>query len=579
MTLPINATLIPILLTSDQTHLTNFSGDKKLWPVYISIGNITSDTRNKPSMHAWIPLALLPIPPKRIPNIAHHSIEQEEMESLQVTHDILSHILRPLADAQSQNGYEMICADEQIRLCFPRLSAWLGDHMELATIHSIASNRCPVCVAPTNDLGEIPDTPYEPRPTEHYIAAYNNSDIASLRSDGVKNISNALWQVSEINPPSLVRADMLHTIHLGIMKHLMEWLQDFLKLHGQLNVFDQIWMQLPPYPGFTQPKKSYRSVTQWQGKEMRNLGRAILGAFTAALCQTADVPKTTAKQKLHFCEAILCIRYLTDFSLIAQYRQHTPGSIQSMKDYLRDFHHHKSIFLRFRVGKVIRNTAAAAVKHFTSENASIASASMSSTQRKKHANDTREEREELLNEILTEGAHYNFPKMHLLSHYAEQIEQFGSLHQWSTEICEALHKPFKDAYRRSNHVNATPQILNTYTRDHGFQLREKNIEAWANEIPLSQDVLSIIRAMNTLPANVDTNLLKMHLQGQINLKLIYSLETLAYEYNLSDLVELTLTFLRRHAHQAADAISQATDAISQATDASSQATYLIEAFT
>ena len=224
MTLPINATLIPIFLTSDQTHLTNFSGDKKLWLVYISIGNITSDTRNKPSMHAWIPLALLPIPPKRIPNIAHHSIKQQEMESLQVTHDILSHILHPLADAQSQNGYEMICADEQIQLCFLRLSAWLGDHMELATIHSIASNRCPVCVAPTNDLGEIPDTPYEPRPTEHYIAAYNNSDIASLRSDGVKNISNALWQVSEINPPSLVRADMLHTIYLRIMKHLIEWL-------------------------------------------------------------------------------------------------------------------------------------------------------------------------------------------------------------------------------------------------------------------------------------------------------------------------------------------------------------------
>ena len=135
--------------------------------------------------------------------------------------------------------------------------------MELATIHSIASNRCPVCIAPTNNLGEIPDTPYEPRPTKHYIAAYNNPDIASLRSDGVKNISNALWQVLEINPPSLVRADMLYTIHLGIMKHLMKWLQDFLKLYGRLNVFDQKWIQLPPYPGFTQPKKSYHSVTQW----------------------------------------------------------------------------------------------------------------------------------------------------------------------------------------------------------------------------------------------------------------------------------------------------------------------------
>ena len=122
--------------------------------------------------------------------------------------------------------------------------------MELATIHSIALSRCPVCIAPTNDLGEIPDNSYEPRPTKYYIAAYNNSDMASLRSDGVKNISNALWQISEINPPSLVRVDMFHAIHLGIIKHLMEWLQHFLKLYGQLNVFNQKWIQLPPYPGF-----------------------------------------------------------------------------------------------------------------------------------------------------------------------------------------------------------------------------------------------------------------------------------------------------------------------------------------
>ena len=121
-----------------------------------------------------------------------------------------------------------------------------------------------------------------------------------------------------------------------------------------------------------------------------------------------------------------------------------------------------------------------------------------------------------------------------------------------------MHKPFKDTYRRSNHVNATPQILNTYTRNHGFQLREKNIEAWANKIPLSQHILSVIRLTYTLLANIDTNLLKMHLQGQIDLKLIYSLESLAYEYRLSDLMELTLTFLHRNARQMADALSQAT---------------------
>ncbi|KAF8433158.1 hypothetical protein BGX38DRAFT_1071156, partial [Terfezia claveryi] len=111
-------------------------------------------------------------------------------------------------------------------------------------------------------------------------------------------------------------------------------------------------------------------------------------------------------------KAILCIRYLTDFILIAQYKVYTPGTIQSMRDYLKDFHKHKEVFLRFRAT----------------------------------------------------NAYYNFPKMNLISHFVEQIAKYGSLPQYSTEICEASHKPLKDAYRRSNHINALPQILRSYTR-------------------------------------------------------------------------------------------------------------------
>ncbi|KAF8441926.1 hypothetical protein BGX38DRAFT_1078052, partial [Terfezia claveryi] len=120
--IPVGSTLVPVLLASDQTHLTNFSGDKKLWPLYMSIGNIKSSIRNKPTMNAWIPIALLPIP-----------------------RDILSSILSPLADA-SQQGIDMVCCDEKVRKCMPRLSAWLADHMENVMIHGILSNRCPVCI-------------------------------------------------------------------------------------------------------------------------------------------------------------------------------------------------------------------------------------------------------------------------------------------------------------------------------------------------------------------------------------------------------------------------------------------------
>ncbi|KAF8458588.1 hypothetical protein BGX38DRAFT_1085046, partial [Terfezia claveryi] len=52
MQVPIGYTVVLVLLASDQTHLTNFFGDKKLWLLYISIGNIKSTIRNKLTMNA-----------------------------------------------------------------------------------------------------------------------------------------------------------------------------------------------------------------------------------------------------------------------------------------------------------------------------------------------------------------------------------------------------------------------------------------------------------------------------------------------------------------------------------------------
>ncbi|KAF8414988.1 hypothetical protein EV426DRAFT_506761, partial [Tirmania nivea] len=143
--IPVGSILIPILLVSDQTHLTNYSGDKKLWPLYMSIGNIKSTVCNKPTINAWIPIALLPVPSKRLHKIPNYSMETQELDALQIMHEILSHILSPLADAKTQEGIEMVCCDENIHRCVPKLSAWLADHMENATIHGIASNHCPIC--------------------------------------------------------------------------------------------------------------------------------------------------------------------------------------------------------------------------------------------------------------------------------------------------------------------------------------------------------------------------------------------------------------------------------------------------
>ncbi|KAI6017785.1 hypothetical protein BKA83DRAFT_17150 [Pisolithus microcarpus] len=43
--LPAGTTVAPVILLSDKTSLSVFSGDKKAWPIYLTIGNISKDIR------------------------------------------------------------------------------------------------------------------------------------------------------------------------------------------------------------------------------------------------------------------------------------------------------------------------------------------------------------------------------------------------------------------------------------------------------------------------------------------------------------------------------------------------------
>src|SRR6267143_1765911 len=114
---PEGARIVPIICASDSTQLTNFSGDKKAWPIYITIGNIKSSTRNKPFNLAVLLLALLPIPPKlgKASGLAKVQRRQSQMAVQRVLEEILENL-------QSTDGIIMDCADGHQRLCFPIVS-------------------------------------------------------------------------------------------------------------------------------------------------------------------------------------------------------------------------------------------------------------------------------------------------------------------------------------------------------------------------------------------------------------------------------------------------------------------------
>jgi len=234
---------------------------------------------------------------------------------------------------------------------------------------------------------------------------------------------------------------------------------------------------MPAYTGNHVPQKPYRSLSQVQEKEMRAILSILLAVFTAALYRKTNMPRVIGGQQQEFRKAILCVRYITDFGLIAQYHSHTDSTVKYMHTYLWKFHKSKDVFLRYRASKKAPRRAEDISKQFTEEidRRRATDIRLSAAQRARLVEDDQEERAYRISQALEEDSHFNFPKLHLLSRYADQIAQYGSLAQYLTKICETSHKPLKDAYRRSNHIDSIPQIIDSYTREHNFAVRQINM--------------------------------------------------------------------------------------------------------
>ena len=148
----------------------------------------------------------------------------------------------------------------------------------------------------------------------------------------VDRSSGLFAQLYRVNPADLHKPDLLHNIYLCLFKHMMEWVEGFLKKHKRQQAFDDAWKELQPYPEFKVPKRAHCEVTQWQGKEMLNLSRCISAVLASAL------RNLNSSQYQDFKMALKCIGALVDFSLMTQYHSHTPDTLPYIESYLQTFH-------------------------------------------------------------------------------------------------------------------------------------------------------------------------------------------------------------------------------------------------
>jgi hypothetical protein len=216
----------------------------------------------------------------------------------------------------------------------------------------------------------------------------------------------------------LPKPDLLNTMGIGMLDHLEQWILEFMKTHERLDMYNAIWLSVPAYHDLTSKYMSHEEVSRWNGKEMKEMSRYLLAVVTQS--RQGGNPA----QRPIFTRAIQCIRTLIELYMYARYTSYEDATLSYMDDTLRSFHTFKDVFFLRRAGTKAKAKAKALrtelVKKRNVNKETNADCWMTPKKGREMSawRNYSSHQIDISNQL---DANYDSPKIHLMSHSAEQI--------------------------------------------------------------------------------------------------------------------------------------------------------------
>ncbi|KAF5381819.1 hypothetical protein D9757_008321 [Collybiopsis confluens] len=284
-TIPSGGTVCPVIIASDKTNLTRFSGNKSM-----------------------------------------------------------AHILEPLKSAGDPNtgGIKMTGGDGAVRRVYPILCSYVADYPEQCLVACTKYGTCPKCKKKADELqlphiDEFRTQSWTMEKINEAQNLFNHIDKRSQAKAKAHTYAMKLYNIAGGFKPfwaefpltdihKCITPDILHQCYQGIFKYLMAWIQEIVGV----DELDERLQTLPPTHGIRHFKKGIADFSQITGSEHKHIAHVFLPSL---------VGKVDSK-------GIRACRSLLNFIYLAQYSLHDQETLGYMDAELKIWHKNKNYFIK-----------------------------------------------------------------------------------------------------------------------------------------------------------------------------------------------------------------------------------------